>query len=531
SKVSSPMKRLVLLVPFAVACAAAPPPRAASPEPPGTASEGTSPPTAREPAARKPVAPAAVPPPPAECAALVQHSTSECLLKGGDTRAGLVLALAPNRAVAERDRSIACLEDRGGYPEGLLRALRAELAPVACADAIVAPVLEKPKTKLALEIENALLGLALSARLARLLGEPPRLEAPFSKERFLAFQKDELGPWIVAQALAIDQLSLQGSRLTGYGRGVAAIAAGNADLRFVEMARGIPLPDELRADKELTDVYYGSLDQALEPRKLRGRDAALVGLRAFAELGALHDQRVAEARTLLSKLWSGSRVDALDELIVPPLAAPEFSREAELAAGLPSFYASYVLAGEDASKPALLRAFLERGVPKALAASLDPKKLSPESRALLARLSIDYGRVYFRASDFRRAREALAVGKLDDGGRLLAALAQALERGPEDTAALMLKGPSVKGSFDVSLLDAIAKQNGPFAGAAAYDAAAILALVPRPNDATFWDDLALRFANAEKLLSQKKAPAEERERAKKYAEGARATARALRESR
>jgi hypothetical protein len=525
------MKKLALVVPFAIACAAAPPPKAASPaSPEGGPDQGSESAASARPA-RKPVAPAAVPPPPDECAKLLEHSTSECLLKGGDTRAGLVLALAPNRSAAERDRSIACLEERGDYPEGLLRALRAEIAPVACADALVTPILEKPKTKLVLEIENALLGLALSGRLARLLGEPPRLAAPFSKERFLAFQRDELGPWIVSQALAIDQLSLQGSRLTGYGRGVAAIAAGNADLRFVELARSIPLPEELRADKELTDVYYGSLDQALEPRKLRGRDAALVGLRAFAELGALHDERVREARALLSKLWSGSRVDALDELVLPPLASLEFSKETELAAGLPTFYAGYVLAAEDPSRPALLRAFLERGVPRSLAGKLDPKKLSPEARLLLARFGVDYGRVYFRSADFRRARETLALGKLDDAGRLLAALAQALERGPEDTAALMLKGPSVKGSFDVSLLDAIAKQNGPHAGAAAYDAAAILALVPRQDDATFWDELALRFENAEKLLTQKKAPQPERERAKKYAEGARATAKALREQR
>ena len=163
--------------------------------------------------------------------------------------------------------------------------------------------------------------------------------------------------------------------------------------------------------------------------------------------------------------------------------------------------------------------------------NLDAKKLSTDARLIAGRMTIHFGRVYFRAADFRRARETLAAGKLDEAGRLLSALASALERGPDDTVALMLKGPSVKGSFDVTGLDAIAKQNGPYAGAAAFDAAYVLSLVPKPDDPAFWDDLGVRFETAEKLLSQKKGPATQRERAKKYAEGARATARALREKR
>jgi len=430
------------------------------------------------------------------------------------------------------DTALACLEESGDFPPGLLRALRAELAPVACADALAAPLLEKPPGKLPRDIEDTLFGLAVSARLARLLEGPPKLEPPFSKDRFMSFQKEQLGPWLVSQALAIDALSLEGARLGGYGRGVAAIAAGNADLRFVDMARAIPLPEEIRADKELTDVYYGSLDEALEPRKRRGRDAALVGLRAFAELGAVADPRVTEARALLSKLWSGSRVDALDELVVPPPAvASEATADVKLAATLPTFYAGHALSGVNASNAQLLRAFSARGVPKSVLERLDPKKLSGEERLLLGAMHVQFGRQYFRAADFRRARETLASGKLDDAGRLLSAIAQALERGPDGIGNLMLKGPGMTGSFDVSGLDVIAKQRGAFAGAAAFDAAYVLGLAPKPDDAAFWDDLGARFEAAEKLLSQSKASAPELARAKKYAEGARATARALREKR
>jgi hypothetical protein len=518
------MRKLVLILPFAVACAAAPPPEAASPAAPR---EEPAEKPASPPPGRKPIAPAAVPPAPAECMALVQHPTSGCV-PAGSSREILAAALSKNEA-AERDAGLSCLEQSADFPPGFVRALRAELAPDHCADALSAPLLEKPPAKLPLDIEGALLGLVVSGRLSRLLGAPPKLEPPFSKDRFLAFQRDELGPWIVSQALAIDQLSLQGSRLSGYGRGIAAIAAGNADLRFVEMAREIPLPQEIKQDKELTDVYYGALDEALEPRKQRGRDAALVGLKAFAELGALSDRRVEDARRLLSKLWSGSRVDALDDLLLPPLAGTAGSTpEDRLAAVLPTFYAERVLTDLDVADPARLRSFSKRGVPKSVLARLDPKKLSAPARLTLATIQVDLGRQYFRAGDFRRARATLAAGALDGPGRLLDALAQALEKGPDDTAHLMLKGPSVKGSFDVSALDAVAKQKGLYAGIAAFDAATILALTPKPDDAAFWDDLGARFESAEKLLSEKKILAEMAARARKSAEAARATARALR---
>jgi hypothetical protein len=525
------MRHLVLLLPWAFACAAAPPQKAASPATPATAPSAETTTAKPNPTGRRAIAPAAVPPPPAECQALAAHPTKGCI-PAGKARDLLAAAIAPSQSPLERDAALACLEESGDFAAGLVRALRAELAPTVCADAIAAPFVERPPQKLALDIEGALLGLVVSGRLERLLGRPPELTSPFSKERFLAFQKDELGPWIVSQALAIDQLSTQGARLTGYGRGIAAIASGNADLRFVETAREIPLPEEIRSDKVLTDVYYGALDEALEPRKRRGRDAALAGLRVFAELGVLADARVERARALLSKLWAGSRVDALDEIILPPYPPNNLtSVEGNLAGMLPTFYASHVLLGIDLSSPELIRAFSAPGLPKAMRDSLDAKKLSSPARLLLATALVESGRRYFHAADFRRAKEVLLQGKLDESGQFLVALAAALERGPEDTAELMLKGPGVKGSFDVSALDAVAKKNGAQAGAAAFDAAIVLGLVPKPDDPAFWEDLGARFESAEELLEKKKAPVAERERAEKYAEGARATARALREKR
>ena len=114
----------------------------------------------------------------------------------------------------------------------------------------------------------------------------------------------------MSQASAIDALSAPASELTGLARGIVAIQAGLADLRLVDRIRSSPTPSTW--DSELKAVYEAGLDEALEPRKTRGRDAALVGLLDFAAAGIMHDERVELARRLLSKLYGGRRIDALD---------------------------------------------------------------------------------------------------------------------------------------------------------------------------------------------------------------------------
>jgi hypothetical protein len=331
--------------------------------------------------------------------------------------------------------------------------------------------------------------------------------------------------------LAIEKLSADAARLTGYGRGLAAIAAGNADLRFVEMVRAVPLPDEMKADKAVSDAYYGELDQALEPRKVRGRDAALVGLRAFAELGALTDPRVLRARRLLDQLWAGSRIDALDRLLLPPLEALDTSKPVlALAARLPPFYAGVLLPEVDATEPKLLRALLERGVPARARSNIALVTLSTNVRVLFARAAIESGRRFFRASDFKAARAVLGTQKTNDTGAMLGALALALENGPVDATELMLKGPFVRGTGDVRGLDVEAQRRGRFAGYAAFDAAAVLELAPKPDDPAFWDEVAVRFTKAEKLLSGSPLPdaATHAASAREHAAAARATAAAVR---
>jgi hypothetical protein len=470
-----------------------------------------------------------VPPPPPACAAFVAHPTSGCA-PSTSAREALAAALLKDEP-SERDALLACLEPSEELPPGSVRALRAELAPEACADVLASPLLEAPPRGLSSELESALFGLMLSGRFARVLTDPPRLEGPFDKQSFMTFFSERLSPWVVAGATAIEELSREGSRLTGYGRGVAALAAGSADLRFVQMARDVPLPDEMKADKDVVDAYYGELDTALEPRKLRGRDAALVGLKTFAQLGASGDERVTRARRLLNELWAGSRIDALDRLIVPA-AEPLDTSTAELvlAARLPTFYAQLLLVNADPSEPKLLRALLEHGVPASFAAKLDAAKLSEPARLLYARALVASGRRFFRAGDFKHARAVLDAAPATDLARLLAGIALALENGPADATELMLKGPFVRGTGDVSALDAEVLRRGRYAAFAAFDAAFLLALAPKQDDAAFWDDIARRFDRAEKLVAALPNPPPELagQSVREFAGAARATAASLR---
>jgi len=523
------MLRLSLLLALLSGCAASPTPPAASPRAPAPAASAEPGPSVAQPKVPPAVVPAAVPAPPALCAELIAHGTGACA-PAVTSLAALAAALGEGEPVT-RDAALACLEAAEDLPPGSVRALRAELGPEVCADALVTPVLEVPPKGLTPELESALLGLMVSARLARLLGDPPKLEAPIDKQRFMAFFAEQLTPWVLSEAAAIEKLSLEGARLTGYGRGLAAIAAGNADLRFVKMVREVPLPDEMKADKQLADAYYGQLDQALEPRKIRGRDAALVGLKAFADLGAAFDARVTRARALLNELWAGSHVDALDRLLLPELEPLDTTTpELVLAARLPTFYAKVLLQGADTSDPKVLRALLERGVPGALRPKLDGAKLSESTRTLYARGLVESGRRFFRAADFKRARVLLEGQSSSDLGRLLAALALALENGPADATELMLKGPFVGGVRDVRGLDAETAKRGRFAGLAAYDAGLVLALAPLQDDASFWDDLARRFDAAEKLLKKSPHASAKRDAANAHelADAARATAATLR---
>ncbi|HKO46284.1 MAG TPA: hypothetical protein VJV79_01090 [Polyangiaceae bacterium] len=467
-------------------------------------------------------APAGVPAADASCQEYLGHSTDVCQASV-PAREALARALSSGTAL-ERDALLACLESDSNLPPGLVRALRAELAPLGCADLIALPFLEPRRPELDRSVEDTLIALASGGRLARLVQKAPELSAPFDKPHFMEFFQSTLKPWIVTQAQAIHELSLAGARLSAYARGVVAIEAGLADMRFVSVVRQVALPKEMNDDPEVREAYYAALDEALEPRKARGRDAALVGLRELDQIGVLFDSRVERARALLSEVYAGRRIDALDRLLLSPLkAVQDDTTERQLALRLPTFYAGYLLADSTLDAP-LLRALLERGLPRSLAAHLEPSKLDEAGQDLVVRALIERGRRYFKAEHFALATRLSGTEKPSPERSLYHALASSLQNGPRDASELLLRGPQLPtGAVQVTELDRLAAEKGnPSAPLAAFDAAYLLGLVPPQNDPKFWQMLAKRFEAAARALQNpaQKRVAQESSRAAKDTEKA-----------
>jgi hypothetical protein len=342
------------------------------------------------------------------------------------------------------------------------------------------------------EDQHALAGLAIAARLLRTAEKAPRLDPPYDAARVKAFISGALKDWMVAQAKLIEALSADAAHLEGYGKCVAAIEAGIADLRFVDAARAVPVPDTIAKDPELKAVYETQLDQMLEPRKDRGRDAALAGLDALARLGVLKDERVTRARALLGKLYAGRRIDALDALVLPPSASTAKDDPAHrVDARVPPYFVAVL--GDAAAADDLEGAFLP--------ASRARAKKEPTAHA--ARARIEMAKLYWRAVDVDEATSAARGAPPSPETQLYLALALALRGGPEDAAQMMRKpAPEGLGLGDVAALDVVAAGGGPHAALAAFDAAWIKRVAaPRVPSQGYWQDVGARFRRAADLAT------------------------------
>ncbi|HEU5073002.1 MAG TPA: hypothetical protein VFU02_02500 [Polyangiaceae bacterium] len=499
----------------------------------GCAAPGTPPARAPEPVAESPApapvsapapgwtpdAPSAAVPVPSACRAFEAHATG-CSSDAPEPEL-LVQALEVDDPLT-RDEGLAKLQACDAFGPGVVLTLRAELAPPECADVIIGKVLP---TDVEPDLADVLTALVYGAHLNRLVISAPRLEPPFSKQQFSDFSKTVLEDWVVTQAQAVYEIAKRGSTLRGYARGVVAVEAGIADMRFVSVVRDVPLPEELSQDAELRDAYYAELDMALMPWKARGRDAALVGLKEFAAAGVLADSRVARARAVLSDLYGGRRIDRLDGLILPAPPAVAAGTVERLVAALPTHLVRHVLPNLDANQPRVLALLLRKGLPRAIRADLESRPLSAETSFALAWGLVRFGQTYWSSVDFAAAEAVLrrTSSVPSEPAELLRGVAFVLSAGPRDAVEMMAHGSRPIDDSSVAVLDAIAKSQGPLAAAAAFDAAYILELWPPPGDAAFWQDLARRYAQAEPGLSD----ANDKARAKELASAARATAKAL----
>jgi hypothetical protein len=478
-------------------------------------------------------APAGLAPVPAACGAFAGRK-GDGKAKCGDpvsALAALDAALSIDTGVTPeaRDAALAGLEGCAGLPAGVARALRAEMAPIECGEAIVKPLLDAPPGSMNGTVYHALLGEAIASRLARAAKSPPELAPPHDRPRVLEFTRGPMRAWFEEQARAIEDVAQAAAELPYYAKGIAAIEAGIADLRLVEAARSAPIPDEFKNDEELRNTYYGSLDQWLDPRKDRGRDAALVGLKELSLAGVIHDARVDRARAMLSRLYGGRRVDALDALLLPAL--PRFapaSVEERLAARLPTVYAGLLLDEQAASRPGTLRALMEKGLPLPQRMALRSAQLGPDAQALYARARIELGQLYWSAADFDQAAALATASRAaapSDDATFSLALALALRGGPDDASDMMRKAPRALPEPRTGALDVLAAQGpgGRYAGLAAFDAALLHQLAaPEGAGAPYWNDVAKRFEAAAALLADPTQRAAADERAKAAAAVARA---------
>ncbi len=445
-------------------------------------------------------APQGVPKAPAVCNEMLAKKPSSAAVCA--TREEALSAL--DKALTEtdatkRDTSLAGLEACAGLTPGLVRALRSDLSSAPCGDVLAEPLLAAPPPGMRQDVSDTLAGQAIAARLLRAGADAPTLAKPYTRDRVLAFVKGPVADWMRRVATAVQDLSGEAAKLKSYGGGVAALAAGTADLRLVEIVRGMPIPDEIANDEDRKNAYYSSLDVELEPRKKRGRDAALVGLMRFAEVGAIRDARVAEARRLLSTLYGGRRVDALDRLLLPALSDKAPGKNGALLAQAPTFYLGLLLDPAVVADADTLNVLASRGLPTPQRREL--KKVSSANPALApvaARARVALGQTYFRAVDFDEALAiASVVPKASQTNELMLtwATALALRGGPRDAAELMAKAPgAVLPEAYLGALDTVANSTSPEAGKAAFDAAYLKELsAPEGAGAAFFTDVERRY--------------------------------------
>lgn len=456
-----------------------------------------------------PAVPKGLPKADAACDAFAKRQPAEVSCNDRDDALASFAAALVNTSSPERDAQLAGLESCGELPAGAVRALRAELAPNGCADVIVAPLANAPPEGTSGAVHDALLGLGLAGMLSRAANDPPRMTAKPTKDAVKAFIQSEMMKWVQQQAVAIEGLAALGSKLRYYGKAVVAVEAGMADMRFVDAVRSVPVPEEFEKDDDLRETYLQSLEEALGPRKLRGRDAALVGLGSLATVGVLRDARVDRARTLLSRMFGGRPINALDTLLLPPLAPVEKASPAHALAGrLQTFYASLVFPGEVATDATMLRMLIEKGLslPHRIALRSQADQLSGDVRLLAARARLELGQNYWRRVDFDEAASLLAPRPnvvLTEDAKLILGVAIALRGGHENAADMMVKAPmSDLGIGRVAALDVIAADKGPHAGKAAFDAALVKQLAAPGNAAAdYWRDLAARYGKAHDMLA------------------------------
>jgi hypothetical protein len=235
----------------------------------------------------------------------------------------------------------------------------------------------------------------------------------------------------------------------------------------------------------------------------------------FAKLGILRDSRIDRARVLLTRLYGGRRIDALDMLFLPAQPAPSATPQDVVVANTPLPWLEHKDLGVAHDPRSLWRGVTDsmRADVRKIESGGAPPAGSENLLPLYARARLDMGRVYWRRVDFVEAAHAAKPSSKPED-RLVLAVSLALAQGPNGAAEMMRAAtPATLDLKHTEALDALVTEGGPLAGMAAFDAAHLRALSPPDgDDATpYLRDVSARFRKSESLLTdpaQKKAAAQ-----------------------
>ncbi|MFO0660678.1 MAG: hypothetical protein U0165_12730 [Polyangiaceae bacterium] len=452
-------------------------------------------------------APKGLPPAPGSCKQFIDRKPAAKAPACGtnDEAIAALDAAMSDSDLAKRDALLAALETCSGFAPGFIHSLRVELAPAPCADGFNEALLKKMPANVPGSVQQALMGQAIAAWANRIGIGMPKPPKGANKDAIIKFLKSDVAPWLQAQLALLKSTSDVGLKLSGYAKGIIAVEVGAAAMRVVDEVRSSPIPEEWSKDNELKDAYYGALDQVLTPLKDMGRNASLAGLREYADLGVLHDGRVDRARGLLSKLYGGRRIDALESLIVPELESfSPASASERLLSRLPTFQAAVFFGDSLATDEKAFRARLEQGIAPQVRTKLTDPPAALVKPYALARAKL--AQRYWRAVDVDQSAW-LASRKAEESPEMKGLLSTmiALRNGP-DGAAEMMRRAGQGSTVSTEACDVLAQQQtGAVAAMVKFNAARIRDIAaPVDAKAAYWKDVASRYRAAAAVLSDAK---------------------------
>jgi hypothetical protein len=359
------------------------------------------------------------------------HRVQQALRNGQDTcelesLSGATFAEYATYVSASRDTSLAPLEACAGFAPGLIRALRADLAPE-CAEALAEDALKRRLTRQP-RWQHALYGVVFAQRMREHEFAAPAFTAkgvqPGRAEDY--FQKIYL-PWLAEQEkeLAVSGALIDALPAESYGGALARAAGGATWRRLLRASRQMSIPEAWKRSGQARVGFYTRLEALRQPLLARAEQAIAEGRAALETLGFVSSTELVRLGDLVDER------ELLRRVLLPLPESPELASDAALlAAALPPFFTTELLSVRALRNVETLRAAALRGLSPAARQGLTEHAGRPEVDAIVARVNLI---VALGSASKQRARRALLLAKRSLASapaastELVHAVAQALE--------------------------------------------------------------------------------------------------------